>query len=168
MQTGRVPMTSESFIKDFNMAGLIRAALLTLVLGALTPVASQSAELPSPIGLWKTIDDATGNAGALVRIYEKDGKLFGRIEKLFKAAAQTPVCTACKDQRKNQPLIGLVIIRDLERQGDGYGRGDILDPDSGSVYRCKMHLEQQGARLIVRGFIGFSIIGRSQTWQRQT
>jgi len=147
----------------------IRSAILTLFfIGATTPIASQSAEVVSPIGLWKTIDDATGNAGALVQIYEKDGKLFGRIEKLFKAQTTVPVCTACKDQRKNQPIIGLVIIRDLERDGDGYGKGDILDPDSGSVYRCKMHLEQQGARLIVRGYIGFSYIGRSQSWQRQT
>ncbi len=151
------------------MIVLKRAALWTLFLiGSIVPIASPAAELASPIGLWKTVDDATGRAGALVRIYEKDGKLFGRIEKLFKTQAETPVCTACKDQRKNQPIIGLIIIRDIAREGDGYGGGDILDPDSGSVYRCKMHLEQQGARLIVRGFIGFSFIGRSQTWQRQT
>lgn len=140
---------------------------ILLLIGAIAPLAAHSVETSSPIGLWKTIDDATGNPGALVRIYEQDGKLFGRIEKLFKTQAQSPVCTACKDQRKDQPIIGLVIIRDLQREGDGYGKGDILDPDSGSVYRCKMHLEQEGARLIVRGFIGFSFIGRSQTWQRQ-
>jgi len=161
------------------MIVLKRVALWTLVLiGAVAPVASPSAEMPSPIGLWKTIDDATGNAGALVRIYEKDGKLFGRIEKLFKTEAESQVCTACNNQRKNQPVIGLIrknqpvigliIIRNIEREGDAYVGGDILDPDSGSVYRCKMHLEQQGARLVVRGFIGFSFIGRSQTWQRQT
>jgi len=151
------------------MIVLKRVALWTLVLiGAVAPVASPSAEMPFPIGLWKTIDDATGNAGALVRIYEKDGKLFGRIEKLFKTEAESQVCTACNNQRKNQPVIGLIIIRNIEREGDAYVGGDILDPDSGSVYRCKMHLEQQGARLVVRGFIGFSFIGRSQTWQRQT
>lgn len=147
----------------------IRAALWSLFLfAAITPMASRSAEVVSPIGLWKTIDDATGNAGALVRIYEKDGKLFGRIEKLFKAEAETQVCTACKEDRKNQPIIGLIIIRNIEREENTYGGGDILDPDSGSVYRCKMHLEQGGTRLVVRGYIGFSLIGRSQTWQRQT
>jgi uncharacterized protein (DUF2147 family) len=147
----------------------IRSAIWKLFfIGVIAPIASRSAEFVSPVGLWKTVDDATGNAGALVRIYEKDEKLFGRIEKLFKAEAENQVCTACKDQRKNQPIIGLIIIRNIEQEGDAYGGGDILDPDSGSVYRCKMHLEQQGTRLIVRGFIGFSFIGRSQTWQRQT
>ncbi len=103
-----------------------------------------------------------------MRIYEKDGKLFGRIEKIFKAGAETQVCSECKDDRKNQLIIGLIIIRNIEREGSAYGGGDILDPDSGSVYRCKMHLEQGANRLIVRGYIGLSFIGRSQTWQRQT
>jgi uncharacterized protein (DUF2147 family) len=162
-------INNKNFTRHVNMTISTTAALWILFfIGAIAPIASQSVEVASPIGLWKTIDDATGNEGALVRIYEKDGKLFGRIEKLFKAQTTIPLCRACKDQRKNQPIIGLVIIRDIERDGDGYGKGDILDPDSGSVYRCKMHLEQEGARLIVRGYIGFSFIGRSQTWQRQS
>jgi uncharacterized protein (DUF2147 family) len=151
------------------MTTTIRVALWSLFLfAALLPITSRADAVLSPIGLWKTIDDATGNVGALVRIYEKEGKLFGRIEKLFKAGAESQVCTACKDDRKSQPIIGLLIIRNIEREEEGYGRGDILDPDSGSVYRCKMHLEEHGTRLIVRGYIGFSFIGRSQTWQRQT
>jgi uncharacterized protein (DUF2147 family) len=150
------------------MMVLKRSALwIWVLIGTIAPVASPSDDIASPIGLWKTIDDATGNAGALVRIYERDGKLFGRIERLFQANAEALVCTACKDERNNQPLIGLIMIRNIERQGDAYAGGDILDPDSGSVYRCKMHLEQAGTRLIVRGFIGFSFIGRCQIWQRQ-
>jgi uncharacterized protein (DUF2147 family) len=146
-----------------------RAALWSLVLlYAIASTASRPDDSMSPIGLWKTFDDATGRARALVRIYEQDGKLFGRIEKAFDEEADNQVCAACKDDRKNQPIIGLIIIRNIEQQGSGYGGGDILDPESGSVYRCKMHLEQGGTRLIVRGYIGFSLIGRSQTWQRQT
>jgi uncharacterized protein (DUF2147 family) len=148
---------------------MMRAALWSLVLlYAIAPTASRPDDSMSPIGLWKTIDDSTGAARALVSIYEKDGKLFGRIEKVIEAKAGAEVCAACKDDRKNQPIIGLIIIRNIEQQGSGYGGGDILDPESGSVYRCKMHLEQGGTRLIVRGYIGFSLIGRSQTWQRQT
>jgi uncharacterized protein (DUF2147 family) len=148
---------------------MMRAALWGLVLlYAIAPTASRPDDSMSPIGLWKTIDDSTGAARALVRIYEQDGKLFGLIEKAFDAEADSQVCAACKDDRKNQPIIGLIIIRNIERQGNAYGNGDILDPESGSVYRCKMHLEQVGTRLIVRGYIGFSLIGRSQTWQRQT
>ena len=147
----------------------MRAALWSLFLvTAIAPIACRSAELASPIGLWKTIDDVTGSPKALVRIYEKGGKLFGQIERVFEAGAENQVCEACKDDRKNQPIIGLIIIRDIKREGDAYGGGDILDPDSGSVYRCKMHLDQGGDRLILRGYIGLSIIGRSQTWQRQT
>jgi uncharacterized protein (DUF2147 family) len=147
----------------------MRAALWSLLLfAAITPIACRSAELASPIGLWKTFDDATGSPRALVRIYEKGGKLFGLIEKVFDAGAEKQVCEACKDDRKNQPIIGLIIIRDIKQEGSAYGGGDILDPDSGSVYRCKMHLDQAGNRLMLRGYIGLSIIGRSQTWQRQT
>jgi uncharacterized protein (DUF2147 family) len=160
-------MTNKCLAEQHIFAVSSRAALWILFLLAIVPMASRSAEVVSPIGLWKTIDDATGTPGALVRIYEKDGKLFGRIEKLFKVEAESRGCTACNDDRRNQPLIGLTIIRNIGREGDIYGGGDILDPDSGSVYRCKMHLEQGGNRLIVRGYIGFSFIGRSQTWQRQ-
>jgi uncharacterized protein (DUF2147 family) len=145
-----------------------RAALWSLfVIAAMAPCGSRASDAQSPIGLWKTFDDSTGIARALVSIYEKDGRLFGRIEKVVEAKSDNELCSACKDERKNQPIIGLVIIRNVEKQGDAYGGGDILDPESGSVYRCKMHLEQGGTRLIVRGYIGFSFIGRSQSWQRQ-
>jgi uncharacterized protein (DUF2147 family) len=87
---------------------------------------------------------------------------------VFEAEAEKHVCGACRDDRKNQPIIGLIIIRDIKQEGDAYGGGDILDPVSGSVYRCKMHLDQAGNSLILRGYIGLSFIGRSQTWQRQT
>jgi uncharacterized protein (DUF2147 family) len=147
----------------------MRAALWSLfLLAATAPSRSVAADAESPIGLWKTFDDSTGIARALVSIYEKDGRLFGRIEKVVQAKSDNEVCAACKDERKNQPIIGLVIIRNIEKQGDAYGGGDILDPESGSVYRCKMRLEQGGTRLTVRGYIGFSFIGRSQSWQRQT
>jgi uncharacterized protein (DUF2147 family) len=146
-----------------------RAAFFSVLLFAtITPAGSLAAEFESPIGLWKTIDDATGSPRALVRIYEQDGKLFGQIEKVFDAQPDNQVCTACKDDRKNQSIIGLIIVRNIVQLGHEYGGGDILDPESGSVYRCKMHLEAAGSRLMVRGYIGFSFLGRSQSWQRQT
>lgn len=146
----------------------LRIALLSLVLfAAIAPTGSHAAESASPIGLWKTFDDKTGAARAMVRIYEQDGKLFGRIEQSFTPGAEHRVCTLCTDERKNQPIVGLIIIRNLKADGEHYDGGDILDPDSGSVYRCKMHLEQGAARLVLRGYIGISLLGRSQTWQRQ-
>ena len=73
----------------------------------------------------------------------------------------------CTDDRKNQPIIGLMIIRNVRLENGEYGGGDILDPDTGSVYRCKLHVEDGGAKLLVRGFIGISLLGRTQTWERQ-
>jgi uncharacterized protein (DUF2147 family) len=151
-----------------RISGYVRVATaLAMMCGALITAGAHAAESSSPLGLWKTVDDKTGNARALVRIYEQDGKLFGRIEQSFTPGAETRVCTVCTDARKNQPIIGLVIIRNMTPDGTEFAGGDILDPESGSVYRCKMHLEQSGGRLIVRGYIGFALLGRSQTWQRQ-
>jgi uncharacterized protein (DUF2147 family) len=93
--------------------------------------------------------------------------LFGKIVQSFKPGAETRVCIACTDDRKNQPIIGLLIIRNMKPDGDEYDGGDILDPESGSVYHSTMHLQQDGARLVVRGYIGFPLLGRSQTWDRQ-
>ncbi len=122
---------------------------------------------PSPVGLWETIDDKTGQPTAVVEIFATGAKLFGRIEQVLTRSDENSVCTACRDERKNQPIIGMIIIRNIEPDGAEYGGGDILDPDSGAVYRCKKRLEKNGTQLIVRGFIGLSLFGRSQTWHRR-
>jgi uncharacterized protein (DUF2147 family) len=145
----------------------IRIAGLAMLAVALHGAPATANDPASPIGLWKTIDDKTGNARAIVRIYEQGGKLFGRIERSFTPGAENRVCEECKDERKDQPIIGLVIIRNIQSKDGEYAGGDILDPDTGTIYRCKFHLDQDGTRLIVRGYIGISLLGRSQTWQRQ-
>jgi uncharacterized protein (DUF2147 family) len=142
-------------------------ALFFLMLASAAAIPSHAAGSLSPLGLWKTFDDRTGNPRALVRIYLQDGRYFGRIEKSFMPGAEGRVCSACTDERKNQPILGLLIIRNMVLRDADYGGGDILDPDNGSVYRCKFHLEKDGTVLVVRGFIGLSLFGRSQTWQRQ-
>src|ERR1700691_5204094 len=150
------------------MKTLLRTALLCLVsFAALQVIAAHAEALSSPIGRWKTFDDKSGEARGIVRIYEQDGKFFGRLEQSFTPDAEPRVCSVCTDERKNQPIIGLMIIRNVKLENGEYGGGDILDPDTGSVYRCKFHLEQGGTRLAVRGFIGFSLLGRSPTWRRQ-
>jgi uncharacterized protein (DUF2147 family) len=144
-----------------------RIASLAMLSVALCAAPATATEPVSPIGLWKTIDDKTGSARAIVRIYEQDGKLFGRIERSFTPGAENRVCDVCTDERKDQPIIGLIIIRNIQSKDGEYAGGDILDPDTGTIYRCKFRLAQDGARLIVRGYIGISLLGRSQTWQRQ-
>jgi uncharacterized protein (DUF2147 family) len=141
--------------------------LLLCALASAPAIVAYAAGAPSPLGLWKTFDDKTGKPRALVRVYLQDGKYFGKIEQSFTPGAETRVCAVCADERKNQPIIGLLIIRNVSLRDGEYSGGDILDPDTGSLYRCKFHLENDGAVLVVRGFIGFSLLGRSQTWRRQ-
>jgi len=124
------------------------------------------AALLTPIGRWKTIDDKTGKPKAIVQIYQENGKLYGKIEATLQPDAKK-FCDKCKDERKDKPVVGMVIVRGLTLHGDEYSGGDILDPDNGSVYRCKIHVTEQGSQLSVRGFIGFSLLGRSQVWTRE-
>lgn len=142
--------------------------LAALALGLL-PIPFALAAPPGPAGLWKTIDDKTKKPRGQVLIYEQNGLFFGRIASTFNPAEALKRCVPCKDERKDQPVIGLLILRNMKGEGeDGeYDGGDILDPDNGTVYRCKMRLADGGKKLIVRGYIGFSLLGRSQTWLRE-
>ena len=148
-------------------ASILTAALALFAFAVLPTAAPHAADLQSPVGLWKTVDDKTGKPRAIVRIYVEDGKYFGKIEQSLMPGAESRVCSKCSDERKNQPIIGLLIIRNMAQRDGDYGGGDILDPENGSVYRCKFHLEQGGTVLVLRGYIGFSLLGRSQTWHRQ-
>lgn len=143
----------------------IAAAGAAMLLAALAGWASDASPL-TPVGRWKTIDDKTGKPKAIVQLYLENGKLFGKIEATLDPKAKK-VCDKCKDARKDQPIIGMVIVRGLTLRNDEYSGGDILDPDNGSVYRCKLHLQEHGRQLSVRGFIGFSLLGRSQVWTRE-
>lgn len=114
------------------------------------------------IGKWKTIDDETGKARSVVEIYEKNGKLYGKVIKLFRDPGedQNPVCSKCEDDRKGKRIIGMEIMRDMVKDGNEYEDGTILDPKSGSVYDCKIWVED--GKLQVRGYIAF--LFRTQTW----
>ncbi len=127
---------------------------------------ASGAALLTPVGRWKTIDDKTGKPKAIVEIYEENGRLFGRITATLSPDAKK-FCDRCADERKGRPIIGMVILRDMSQHGAEYAGGNILDPDNGSVYRCKMRLTGQGNQLSVRGFVGFSLLGRSQIWTRE-
>lgn len=124
---------------------------------------------PTPVGLWKTIDDNTGQPRGLVRIREVNGRYEGRVEKGFPKPGENepPRCEKCDGARRNQPVLGMTILWGLTKQGDEYQGGEILDPESGKIYRAKMALSDGGKKLEVRGFIGISLLGRSQTWLRE-
>ena len=122
----------------------------------------------SPIGLWKTIDDSTGKPRSLIRISDKNGELIATVEKgLLPTDTPNDTCDKCTDERKGKPLIGMVIMDGMAPKGDTYEGGHILDPDNGETYQCKIKLDATGKKLEVRGFIGVSLIGRSQIWMRE-
>jgi uncharacterized protein (DUF2147 family) len=115
-------------------------------------------------GLWKTVDDKTGKAKSVVRIYKNDGKLYGKIIKLIDNDEENPLCTACNGDLKNEPIKGMQIINGLElNKGKWEGHDGILDPDNGKLYKCKIWAEND-RKLNVRGYIG--PVYRTQTWYR--
>jgi uncharacterized protein (DUF2147 family) len=121
----------------------------------------------SPVGLWRSIDDVSGKPRALIRITDSKGTLQGRIEKLFSPSTENPKCDKCEGALKNAPVVGMVILSGLKKDGAEYGGGQIVDPESGKVYSSKIRLSNDGKKLDVRGFMGVSLLGRSQTWERQ-
>lgn len=145
----------------------VTVALEMALLSAVIWSAALASEL-SPVGLWKTIDDNTGKPRGLVRIMEVNGEYQGTVEKIFIEPGEDrdPKCEKCDGARHNQPVIGMTILWGLKKQGDEYEGGAILDPESGKVYRARMKLDGEGGKLSVRGFIGFALLGRTQTWVR--
>ncbi|HMM57867.1 MAG: DUF2147 domain-containing protein [Xanthomonadales bacterium PRO7] len=123
----------------------------------------------SPAGLWQTFDDDTRAPKALVEIVERAGTLSGRIVKLFPAPDDDadPRCTQCAGARHNQRVVGMTILWNFHRDGDAWGGGEVLDPESGDIYRATLHLRDD-ATLVVHGYIGIPLLGRSQTWERQS
>ncbi len=118
----------------------------------------------SAIGIWKTIDDEDGTVKSHVSIYEKNGKLYGNIVKLINPEKTT--CSACKGDKKDKPIEGMQIMWNLKQANDSQWKGGkIMDPKNGKEYKCKIELEDANT-LNVRGFVGFSLLGRTQTWYR--
>lgn len=128
------------------------------------------AENATPGGLWKTIDDDSGKPKSLVRIVDKKGVLEGRIEKILDPDEPADArCEACTDERRNQAIVGLLIIRNMRPAPGKAGQwegGDILDPEDGKIYRLLLVPSADGKKLDVRGYLGFSLFGRTQTWLR--
>jgi uncharacterized protein (DUF2147 family) len=152
-----------------NMNRLVRSAVVAILacVGPLLIGGGAGAQDASPVGTWQTIDDETKQPKALVRISEEGGLLNGTIEKLFNPSRPNPACDQCTDERKGQPVEGMTILTGLKRAGDGWEEGAILDPNNGKVYRAKARLVDGGRQLEVRGFVGVSLFGRTQTWIRE-
>ncbi len=130
--------------------------------------ASFGAHAQTPVGVWKSVDDETGRERSIIRISEVNGELRGVVEKVFDQPGDDPahLCDKCDGERKGKPIVGMTILWGLTQKGEEWSGGEILDPKKGKIYRCKMRVTDGGKSLNVRGFIGVSLIGRSQTWHR--
>ena len=147
-------------------------ALRTAALGLALAFASglAAAQTASPAGLWKTVDDNTKKEKSLVRIVETNGVFTGKVEKVIDPdSPKDATCKDCTDDRKDKPVVGMTIIRNMKQSAADklvFEGGDILDPNNGKVYSAKLKLVDNGSKLEVRGFIGISLLGRTQTWVR--
>jgi uncharacterized protein (DUF2147 family) len=124
----------------------------------------------TPAGLWKTIDDESKKEKSLVRISEAGGVFSGKIEKVLDPDTKPDAkCDKCSDARKDQPIVGLPIIRDVKANADDatlWDGGEILDPNNGKTYKVRLKPADGGKKLEVRGYIGAPLLGRTQTWYR--
>lgn len=147
---------------------------LTLAAGLMLAAGSAIAANNTPVGTWKTIDDSTHQAKSIVQITENNGEYQAKILKLLNRTpaaiardGEHPLCTQCDGKRKNQPIEGMTIMWGVTRDGDTWDGGKILDPKSGKIYKVKLSMKDGGQKLKVRGYIGFSLFGRSQVWDRE-
>jgi len=162
-----MPYFHAHLIKYFNLKLRIMRLLLTLSLSIVFTLGSQA---QSVLGKWKTIDDETGKPKSIVEIYMKGDKLQGKIVKLFRSPEQDqdPICVECDptDDRHKQKLIGMEIIRGMEKDGNEWEDGAILDPKTGKIYDCKLWVDEKDPqKLQVRGYVAFFF--RTQTWVRE-
>jgi uncharacterized protein (DUF2147 family) len=139
-------------------------SLFLIIAASLCSVASIAQN--TVFGKWKSIDDSSGEAKSIIEITERDGKVYGKIIKIFPKDPKRldPACDKCPtdDDRYNKKVIGMEILRNMKKDGDEYTGGTILDPEVGKIYRCKIWVE--GNVLKVRGYLG--PFYRTQTWQR--
>lgn len=138
---------------------------MKLLVGLFAVIVSLNLSAQSSIGKWVTIDDETNKKKSIVELYKEDGKLYGKITYLFPREGREPnaKCKECKDDRKDQPLVGLQIVRDLEWNGSTWSKGTIVDPEDGKVYTLKMWVDPKNPNYLnVRGYIG--PFYRTQKW----
>src|SRR4051794_33074082 len=141
--------------------------LLVSLLALWFPELALAAE-PTAAGIWERRDDS-GKPEGWFRITERNGIYEGQIVKMFPKAGQDPTslrCAKCEGEQKNAPVLGITFIKGMKRQGLAYEDGKILDPRDGSAYSARMDLSPDGQQLSVRGYLGISLLGRTEVWSR--
>jgi uncharacterized protein (DUF2147 family) len=158
-------MGSSVFIVKFLFLVFAAPAGLPPSVPALAAV-SPSPAPASPVGRWKTVDDATGKEKSIVAIREENGKLYGAIETLFDPPVPHPTCYLCSGALKDRPLVGLPVLWGFGQDGSQWSGGQVLDPESGKIYRASLTLEKGGKTLRLRGYFLVPMLGRTEHWQR--
>ena len=150
---------------------LVLAVACAIVLAPAMPAPSQAFTLAaalqqSPVGRWKTVDDSSGKVKSIVSIREQNGKLYGTIEKLFDPPVPHPTCYLCSGTMKDRPLVGLQVLWGFGQNGSQWSGGQVLDPETGKIYRASLTVEDGGNKLRLRGYIGVPLLGRTEHWLR--
>ncbi len=143
----------------------MKKVLIATLLAAASALAFAQA---TPAGLWKTIDDESKAEKSLIRISESGGVYTGKVEKILTDKADA-TCTECTDERKDKPIVGMTVVRNVKASDDDKGvweGGEILDPNNGKTYKVRLKPIDGGKKLEVRGYIGTPLLGRTQTWVR--
>jgi len=153
-----------------QLTRLVAAGVVALC-AAVQPLiaAGPPATEPSVAGLWQKIDPETGKTVIWFLFVENGGIYQGVAAKLFPRPSDgptPPICTTCRDERRDAPVLGLPIIKDMKRQGLKYVEGNILDPRSGNIYSATMTLSPDGQTLTVRGYFAFEFLGGNDVWYR--
>lgn len=128
-----------------------------------------AANLNTPIGYWKTIDDVTGKPKSILRIWETPKHtLQAEVMRIYPSPGkdQNELCTACQGENHNKRIVGMIILWGMTQDHDEWNSGRILDPKTGNIYRCTLKVIDNGTKLNVHGYIGISLLGRTQTWLR--
>lgn len=149
---------------------MLRTILLWCCVSLCGVMLVANADTLTPVGTWQTMDDATGQPRNIVKIYPTDNnELQGQIEKVFYRSGEGPddVCKKCTGEFHNQRILGMTILWGMvQKDANEWVDGNILDPENGKIYRCKLMLRADGERMAVRYFIVIPFIGRTQTWIR--
>lgn len=117
------------------------------------------------VGKWKTMDDDTGKPKSIIEIYESGGKIYGKVVEILDQEHKKSVCNKCSGDDKNKPILGMVVVKGLSKKGNEFRNGQILDPQNGKLYKSIIALDGKD-KLKVRGYIGVSLLGRTQVWYR--
>lgn len=145
-----------------------RIRFLFLVTLIATMVTAPSWAEVSPVGRWIAYDEKTGNPSSIIEITAAGTGLAGKIVKIFPKPGDpaSPVCKKCDGPDKGQPMVGLTILKGFHHDGDTWSDGTILDPRSGEVYSSELKVDSSGKKLLVRGYVGISLLGKTVTWTR--